>query len=253
MNDTSEADKSAAADADRDDSGAEQMREPAEETTDTPVEDAAADAARFERKWQKRESPRPAASSEAEVPRHDSNLDGDLQRQTQRADDLYDRLQRAMADLSNYRKRAEYEREEMTRFANMLLVADLLPVLDNFERALQSIPSSLMEFTWLQGIALVERQLRGILERQGLAVIEAQGQPFNAALHEAIVEEPTTEHAPGTVVEELQRGYTMHGRVLRPTLAKVAAKPEVAEPEAAESPAAEDEPVSPTSGTGESA
>jgi molecular chaperone GrpE len=191
---------------------------------------------RFERKWTKRssaQSPPYVAEQTVSPLTGEAELRAELEKQKQRADELSDRLQRALADLANYRKRAEFEREEMVKFANMMLVAELLSVLDNFERALQTIPKSLQQFTWLQGIMLIERQLRAILEHQGLQPIEAVGQPFNAALHEAIVEEVTTEYAAGTVVAELQRGYTMHGRVLRPTLAKVARAPE--EPKEADS------------------
>ena len=150
----------------------------------------------------------------------------ELQKERARSAELYERLQRSMADLSNYRKRVEAEREEMAKLAGMLLSAELLPVLDNFERALATIPRELELFSWLQGIALIDRHLKAILERQGVEPIEAIGAEFNPNLHEAVVEEESAEAKPGTVIGELQRGYTMHGRVLRPTLAKVAKAPE---------------------------
>jgi molecular chaperone GrpE len=176
---------------------------------------------RFERRWSKRASSTPSATP-VEV---GIEAAMDAQKEKARADELYERLQRSMADLSNYRKRVEAEREEMAKLASMLLVAELLPVLDNFERALESIPRELEMFSWLQGVALIERHLRAILERQGVEPIEAMGKDFNPSLHEAIVEEEVAETKPGTIVGELQRGYTMHGRVIRPTLAKVAKAP----------------------------
>jgi molecular chaperone GrpE len=189
----------------------------------TPTEsEEGAETPTVERRWSKKSS---GKAHTAEIKPVGSE---ELEKERKRADDLFDRLQRSMADLSNYRKRAEAEREEMAKLASMLLVADLLPVLDNFERALDSIPEELQLFSWLQGIALIERHLRAILERQGVEPIEAAGQPFNPTLHEAIVEEETADAAPGTVVGELQRGYTMHGHVLRPTLAKVAKAPQPA-------------------------
>lgn len=181
---------------------------------------------RFERRWKKRESALSGASGKELEAVSVAEIQAERDREKQRADDLFARLQHTMADLSNYRKRMEQEREDMARFASMLLVAELLPVLDNFNRALETIPEPLSQFTWLTGIMLIERQLQAILERQGLQPIDAMGQPFNPSLHEAIVEEATDEHAPGTIVGELQRGYMMHDRVLRPTLAKVAAAPE---------------------------
>jgi molecular chaperone GrpE len=175
---------------------------------------------RFERRWSKRAG---ASQPPPEVaqPVASADLQAQLEKEKTRADELHDRLQRSMADLSNYRKRSESEREEMTKFANMVLVSELLPVLDNFERALSAIPHELEQFTWLQGIALIERHLRALLEREGLQTIEAAGTPFNPSLHEAIVEEESADVAPGTVIAEMQRGYMMHGRVIRPTLAKV--------------------------------
>jgi molecular chaperone GrpE len=179
-----------------------------------------AEEPRFERRWSKRagaaQTPRQVAQ-----PAESADLQAQLEKEKTRADELHDRLQRSMADLSNYRKRSESEREEMTKFANMVLVSELLPVLDNFERALSAIPHELEQFTWLQGIALIERHLRALLEREGLQTIEAAGTPFNPTFHEAIVEEESADVAPGTVIGEMQRGYMMHGRVIRPTLAKV--------------------------------
>src|SRR5579862_8866119 len=114
-----------------------------------------------ERRWSKK------TSGKAQVPDIQPASD-DVEKERQRADELLERLQRSMADLSNYRKRVEAEREEMAKLASMLLVAELLPVLDNFERALESIPKDLQMFSWLQGIVLIERHIRAILDWQGV-------------------------------------------------------------------------------------
>ena len=199
-----------------------------------------AEEPRFERRWSKRAGA-PQPPPEVAQPAESAELQAQLEKEKTRADELHDRLQRSMADLSNYRKRSESEREEMTKFANMVLVSELLPVLDNFERALSAIPHELEQFTWLQGIALIERHLRALLEREGLQTIEAAGTPFNPSFHEAIVEEESADVAPGTVIGEMQRGYMMHGRVIRPTLAKVSKAVEEAKTESESDPIVPDE------------
>jgi molecular chaperone GrpE len=137
----------------------------------------------------------------------------------QRAQENLDRWQRAQADLVNYRRRAQFERDEQEKYAAAGLVAALLPVLDSFDRAWQSLPGQLRRLTWLSGVAMIHSQLRGTLERVGLTEIAAEGQPFDAALHEAIEREPG--EGPPHVVAVLQAGYTLHERVLRPALVKV--------------------------------
>jgi molecular chaperone GrpE len=186
------------------------------------------DDPRFEVKWRKKESSSPPPRSE---PEQSASTDGaddiaELRRQLaaaeQRATDLQDRWHRAAADLSNLRKRTEQDKSEVEKFASMMLVADLLPVLDNFERALATIPGNLAMLTWIQGVMLIERHMRAILEHQGLAPIEAEGQPFNPHLHEAIGERETDSVPPGHVAQVYQKGYTMHGRVIRPSLVELA-------------------------------
>ncbi|HEX6510550.1 MAG TPA: nucleotide exchange factor GrpE [Chloroflexota bacterium] len=204
-------------------------------TESTQEHPARVDDPRFEVKWRKKGSSNPAASSAAgmETPASTAVSDGEvdelrreLEKERERTKDLHDRWQRSAADLVNLRRRTEQEREEVERFASMYLVAELLPVLDNFERALATVPGNLAMLTWIQGVALVERHMRAILEQRGLAPIEAQGQPFNPHLHEAVGEREQEGVAPGTVLQEYQKGYTMHGRVIRPTLVEIAAAPQ---------------------------
>lgn len=182
---------------------------------------------RFEVKWRKKNEPAsPPPPIQEEQVDDAATLRRELEQEQERVRTLQDRWQRAAADLANLRRRTEQERGDMEKFASMLLVAELLPVLDNFGRALQTIPGNLAGLTWIQGIMLIERHLRAILEHQGVEPIETQGKPFNPALHEAVSEKPTAESAPGTIISEYQTGYTMHGRVLRPALVEVAAAPE---------------------------
>jgi molecular chaperone GrpE len=140
-----------------------------------------------------------------------------------RAQENLDRWQRAQADLANYRRRAQFDREEMEKYAVAGLVSAILPVMDSFDRAWQSLPGSLRRLTWLSGVAMIDSQLRGTLQRIGLVEIEAENQPFDPALHEAVDRD---EHeGPPHVVAVLQAGYKLHERVIRPALVKVGAKP----------------------------
>jgi molecular chaperone GrpE len=201
-----------------------------EETATTQTNEP--DDKRFEVKWRKKNEPATATETvSAEAATSDAasqsvaGLERQLEEERERVRNLQDRWQRAAADLANLRRRTEQEKGEIEQFATMLLVQELLPVLDNFERALATIPGNLAMLTWVQGVLLIERHMRAILERQGLAPIEAVGQPFNAYQHEAIAEAESAEAAPGTILQEYQKGYTMHGRVIRPSLVEVARQP----------------------------
>jgi molecular chaperone GrpE len=122
--------------------------------------------------------------------------------------------QRAQADFVNYKRRAEQEHEETVKFANASLVLILLPILDDFERAVTSCPQELSGLAWVEGIWLIERKLRAVLEAQGLSLIPALGEPFDPRLHEAVRQ---AEGKEGIVVEEVQKGYKFRDRVLRPS------------------------------------
>lgn len=140
---------------------------------------------------------------------------------TKAAEHLRD-LQRLAAEFSNYRKRVDADKDEVVRLANSDLIRRLLSVLDSFDRALESLPGELQHFSWVDGIWLVERQMRAILEAEGLVPIPAVGKPFDPYEHEAVMYDETNEVPDGTVIAELQRGYKLHDRVIRPALVKVA-------------------------------
>ena len=142
----------------------------------------------------------------------------------EQADNNLSNWQRAAADFSNYRRRMDEERAATGQFANAILLARLLSVLDDFDRALESVPPDTHE-AWVEGIRLVERKLRGLLESEGVTPIEAIGKPFDPNFHEAVVHEDTTEYPDNTVIGEVQRGYLLHERVLRPALVRVANNP----------------------------
>jgi molecular chaperone GrpE len=122
--------------------------------------------------------------------------------------------QRAQADFINYKKRSEQERQDLSKFANSVLILSLLPVLDDFERAFSSIPASTKKQSWLEGIKLIERKLWAILQAQGVSPIKALGEPFDPALHEAVRQDSGQE---GIVIEEIQKGYLLEDRVIRPS------------------------------------
>ena len=126
--------------------------------------------------------------------------------------------QRAQADLINYKRRSEQEREELGKFANATFMYSLLPILDDLERAFASIPSKLTQLNWVEGIRLIGRKLQASLEAQGLSQIKAEGEPFDPNLHEAVRQDKGKE---GIVIEELQKGYLLHDRLLRPTMVVV--------------------------------
>ena len=122
--------------------------------------------------------------------------------------------QRAQADFINYKRRAEQEKEDVCKFANAELLCCILPILDDLERAFAAIPSQSDKADWVDGIRLIERKLRTSLEAQGISQIKALGKPFDPNLHEAVREDKGEE---GIVIEEVERGYRLHDRVIRPS------------------------------------
>ena len=132
---------------------------------------------------------------------------------------------RSAADFANYKRRTDEERAALGQFANAVLIGKLLSVLDDFDRALESVPAEQAHDPWAEGVQLVERKLRNVLESEGVTPIEAVGQPFDPNLHEAVVHEDTADHPDNEVIGELQRGYRLHDRVIRPSLVRVANNP----------------------------
>lgn len=132
--------------------------------------------------------------------------------------DLRDRSIRTLADFENYRRRSDKEREDLRRFATSDVLRDLLPVVDNLERAIAAGGS--VEDLKL-GVELTLRQFKDLLRQRGVGEVKAAGQPFDPALHEAVAREEDPAVTVPTVIAELQRGYTLHGRLLRPALVKV--------------------------------
>lgn len=130
-------------------------------------------------------------------------------------DEYLDALQRLQAEFANYRRRVVQESEQMTHRASAQVVEDLLPVLDNFDRAMKAAIEH-DEKVLGGGMELVYNQLRDILTRRGLCEINAHGQPFDPNQHEAVLCRPSGEHEEGTVVEVLEKGYQVGEKVVRP-------------------------------------
>jgi molecular chaperone GrpE len=137
-----------------------------------------------------------------------------LDEEKAKAENYLANWQRAQADYINFKRRSEQEKEEIIKLANATLMLSLLPVLDDFERALNSIIPEQAEINWLEGIKLIERKLRTNLETQGLSIIETVGKPFDPRLHEAVRQ---VEGREGIVIEEVQKGYKLYDRVIRPS------------------------------------
>jgi molecular chaperone GrpE len=164
--------------------------------------------------------PHAAAEPEAASPQTEiENLRRELQ-------DKQDRLLRALAETDNVRRRAQRDREDYVKYANETLLRDLVPVLDNLDRALTAGRATEGAATVVEGVELIQREVLRVLERAGLSRYSAVGQPFDPARHEAIARVVSAEATPDTVVHETAPGYLLHGRVLRPALVAVAAAPD---------------------------
>ncbi len=122
--------------------------------------------------------------------------------------------QRAQADFANFKKRSEQEKEEVVKYANAALVLNILPILDDFERAIASLPDDLKGHSWVDGMKIIERKMRSTLESQGLSPIKAVGEPFDPRFHDAVRQDVGPE---GIIVAEAFKGYKFLDRVIRPS------------------------------------
>lgn len=143
-----------------------------------------------------------------------------LSEQTTRAEDYYDRLIRLQADYENFRRRTRQEKEEFYKYASEKLISALLPVLDNFERALTAEGDSIEAFK--SGVQMIYKQLQEVLAAEGVKPVPAVGEQFDPLKHEAALKAESAEHPDNTVLEELRRGYYLKDKVIRPAMVKVA-------------------------------
>jgi len=148
-------------------------------------------------------------------------LKHELEKERRLATEYKEHLQRLAADFENYRKRVEKEKEDFVKFSKEDLVYEFLPILDNFEMAIHHVKNTTEPKKIIEGIELVERQFHNILKKEGLQVIETKGKKFDPHIHEAIMHEETNKHPEGLIIEELRKGYTLGGKVIRPAQVKV--------------------------------
>jgi molecular chaperone GrpE len=134
-------------------------------------------------------------------------------------DGLQDRLLRTAAEFDNYRKRVDRDRRELAEYTAGEVVSELLPIIDNLERALQAASE---DDPLRKGVELIHRQMLDLLRKRGVKPIEALGADFDPNFHQAVIHEESTEHREGEVMAELQRGYVVGDRLLRPAMVKVA-------------------------------
>jgi molecular chaperone GrpE len=154
-------------------------------------------------------------------------LQAQIDTMTQERATLYDQLLRRQAEFENYRRRVDRERSETYTRARAEVLLELLPVIDNFERALASLENSGGDAESLRhGVELIHKQFKDALTKFGLEPVESVGQTFDPHVHEAVTIEPTDKHKENTIIEEFQRGYKLGEKLLRPAKVKVASSPE---------------------------
>lgn len=133
------------------------------------------------------------------------------------------RLLRLQADFENFRRRTQKEKEELAAVITENVLRDFLPVMDNFQRALKTPDDTAVSSGIAAGVAMIYRQMMGILEKHGVSIIKAEGENFDPKLHEAVMRVSDADKPDGLIVEELQRGYLYRGTALRPSMVKVIA------------------------------
>ncbi len=158
-----------------------------------------------------------------EIVEQEQELERLLQEAQAQAQEYLNDLQRERAAFQNYKKRQGNERTKTYQLAKSDLLLQILPALDDFERALENVPEEASELDWLQGISLIQRKLQGVLQAAGALPIEAKpGQDFDPFFHEAVTYEENDDYEQGQIIAQVQQGYLLGERVLRPSLVRVA-------------------------------
>ncbi len=166
-----------------------------------------------------------AAVTEAvdgETPVAELTLAERLEKAEAQAAEYLDGWQRERAEFANARKRLEKSRAEARQNATIEVISRLLPILDDFERALDAAPPAIAQDDWFDGIVLVHRKLVGILDGEGIERIPTIGEAFDPNIHDAVMQEASEEYDSGTVVRELRSGYRLEQRLIRPAMVIVA-------------------------------
>jgi molecular chaperone GrpE len=162
-----------------------------------------------------------APDAAAEGDRRAPGTAGDHDAARRERDELQERLLRTAAEFDNYRKRVERERRELADYIGADVLAGLLPIVDNFERALQA-PAPPEADSFRKGVEMIHTQMLDLLRKRGVTLIDAVGTDFDPNVHEAVIHESSADHRDGEVIAELQRGYRIGDRLLRPAMVKVA-------------------------------
>lgn len=163
-----------------------------------------------------------AATDEAGVEvSEEATVSSELEQARVQAEENYQRLLRVQADFDNFRRRARAEKEDFAKYASLKLIEQLLPIVDNFDRALSSSKETKDFDALVKGLDMTYRGIDQLLTAEGLKPIEAVGQPFNPEFHQAVMQVESEEHEEGIVVEELQKGYILKDKVIRPAMVKV--------------------------------
>ncbi len=167
------------------------------------------------------EIPEEAPAAAGEAPPGDAGAADPLEALRSERDALHDRLLRTAAEFDNYRKRVDRERREQADLAASTVLSELLPIIDDLERALQA-PRTAESDAYRAGVELIHRQMLELLRRRGVTPMDVVGVPFDPHVHQAVAQEPSTDVAEGHVIAEMRRGYLLGDRLLRPAMVKVA-------------------------------
>ncbi len=165
-----------------------------------------------------------AEKSEVEKPSPDEvpqTTDQEMVKMQQELEQAEDMMLRLAAELDNYKKRVAKERESLIKYANQEIIQGLLPTLDNFERAIESVEKSKDLNSFIEGIRMIAKQMFDALERNGVKKIDALGKPFDPNIHEAVMQVASDQYPENTVAQEFQKGYMLHERVIRPSMVAV--------------------------------
>jgi molecular chaperone GrpE len=173
----------------------------------------------------------PAETAGSEEPAREETLEERLNAKEKEARENYDRWLRATAEFENVKKRLEKEKNDTYKFANESLIKELLPVLDNLERAIDHGGNGEEAKAVMEGVEMTLKGFRSALEKFGVTVVEALGKEFDPNLHEAVMVQEDARHPGGTVLHQMQKGYLLHSRLVRPAMVVVSKRPEGSEEE----------------------
>lgn len=160
-------------------------------------------------------------NSSAEAASAENRLQEEIERLKEEAASYYDQYLRSLAEAENIRKRALREKEEYVKFAAVPVIKKVLLVMDDLERALTMSESNRDFDALYKGLQMIAKRMEDLIQEEGVEAIEAVGKPFDPQFHQPLMVEASSDHPENTVMEELQKGYVLHGRVIRPSLVKV--------------------------------